>query len=71
MRSPDNPLILLGYLATKPSRGKAEISIFFNYFNLLGRFCVFASPSTFVVSAGQGKTNGTRIKSDAHGSSRI
>jgi hypothetical protein len=50
METPDNPLILLGYIATKRSHGKAKISIFFNYFNLLGRFCVFASPSMLLTA---------------------
>jgi hypothetical protein len=46
MESPDNPLILLGYLATKPFSGKAKNSKIFKYFGMLGWFRVFACPSS-------------------------
>jgi hypothetical protein len=46
MATPDNPLNLLDYFATKPVLSKVKNTIIFNYFNMLSCFSVFANPST-------------------------
>jgi hypothetical protein len=46
MATPDNPLNLLDYFATKPVLSKVKNTIIFNYFNMLSCFSVFANPSS-------------------------